>query len=430
MAMLGLLATPAVTAAGSSVADDTATVALPILGPEVRISGRLAVGMDTLPAVAYNETDDEFLVVWADRRNDAASGADIYGQRFDGDGNRVGWNLRISRSETSESSPAVAYNQRRNEFFVVWEDDRDDYDRGIDVYGQRLDTGGRRLGSEFRISGGDAIGWQLRPDVGYDSINDRYLVVWQDGRNLHTSADDIYGQLLTPELDRIGWNFRISGSNATESEWAPAVAHNPVEDQWLVVWSDYRNFDTRASDIYGQRFTGDGGRLGYNFRISDTAGVAAEGFPDAAFNPFDNEYLVVWHDDRNETTRDTDVYGQRLDDLGRGLGSNLRISGPKAIDYDARAAVTYDRSADEYFVVWIDRRKDATRGLDIWGQRLSADAERLGWNLRISGWKATADEFAPAVAHGTAHHAYLVVWEDTRSEPTRSSDIYGRFMSN
>ena len=55
---------------------------------------------------------------------------------------------------------------------------------------------------------------------------------------------------------RIGGDFRISGPNATSNDADPAVAWNQTANQYLVVWQDGRNHSTRGCDIYGRRVTG------------------------------------------------------------------------------------------------------------------------------------------------------------------------------
>lgn len=55
-----------------------------------RISGPGAAGWDTTPAVAWNQTANEYIVVWADGRAEATRGQDIYGRRMGADGKPIG----------------------------------------------------------------------------------------------------------------------------------------------------------------------------------------------------------------------------------------------------------------------------------------------------------------------------------------------------
>ena len=87
------------------------------------------------------------------------------------------------------------------------------------------------------------------------------------------------GQRLRADGRRLGKSFRISGANATVWEDYPAVAHNSVDNEYVVVWQDERDEATREDDIFGQRIAGDGTKVGSNFRITGVNAVAGGGSP-------------------------------------------------------------------------------------------------------------------------------------------------------
>jgi len=53
-----------------------------------------------------------------------------------------------------------------------------------------------------------------------------------------------------------------------------------------------------------------------------------------------------------------------------------------------------------------------------------AKGELVGWNLRVSRRAATFNEHSPALAWNPSAHEYLAVWEDHRNAATRGWDIY------
>jgi hypothetical protein len=325
-----------------------ARAAYPVtVGPEVgtndfRISDAGGTGdanMDGLyPAVAYNSTNNEYLVVWQASDTDAglAGGEkEIFGQRINAaTGAEVGTNdFRISDAGGTGDRfiepwhPAVAYNSTNNEYLVVWH--ADDTDAGIDdneneIFGQRIDANGNEVGAnDFRISdAGDGppndMGAEVDavwPGVAYNSTNNEYLVVWEaddtDAAGVVDNEWEIFGQRIYGDRtlgDEVGTNdFRISdagGSGDADREaHYPAVAYNRTSNQYLVVWNAD---DTDAGlapfedEIFGQRINGATGvEVGTNdFRISDaggTGGIVSEVWrPAVAYNSTNNEYLVVW----------------------------------------------------------------------------------------------------------------------------------------
>jgi hypothetical protein len=133
-------------------------------------------------AVAYNSTDDEYLVVWNGAIN--SSEFEIFGQRVNAaTGAQLGANdFRISDTGPDgdaafdTSFPAVAYNSIDNEYLVVWggRDDRAPlaFEYEISVSGSRHRC---RSANDFRISDigpwGDPDYGAFEPAVAYNSTN-------------------------------------------------------------------------------------------------------------------------------------------------------------------------------------------------------------------------------------------------------------------
>jgi hypothetical protein len=422
LARAGLAAVLLVTVAG--------TGAQGAEGPpeDFRISGPGATSDDWEPAVAWNYSNDEYLVVWADWRSHPAPPTAIYGQRVSATGSGIESSFRISGPGATGYSlePAVAWNDSTHEYLVVWQDPRNYETRGIDIYGQRVSATGSLLGSNFRVVGTGASGDEVNPAVVWNQTLNEYLVVWEDGRDQFTRQADVYAQRVSAGGERLDSETRISGPSATDFEFAPAVAWNSGANEYLIVWADGRNHDTRGGDIYGQRLTGAGSRAGSNFRISGPGATANDFSPAIAWNGRAGEYLVVWGDTRNDSTRGTDVYAQRVSAAGGLLSSNLRVVGPGAGSEDQSPAVVWNDTTRQYMVVWEDGRNEPTRGSDIFGQRLSTTGTRVGPDFQVSGPGATSDDGDPAVAWDDTANRYLVVWEDGRNEPTRGTDIYGQ----
>jgi hypothetical protein len=106
---------------------------------DFRISGTKATHDDEHPAVAWSGS--EYLVVWEDFRKSDSRGADIYGRAVLPDGTRPAPDFRVSSTPASENDwvPAVAWNGTAGEYLVVWQDFRKSDSRGADIYGRRLE---------------------------------------------------------------------------------------------------------------------------------------------------------------------------------------------------------------------------------------------------------------------------------------------------
>ena len=86
------------------------------------------------PAIAYNATADEYLVVW--QGFTATSKWDIYAQRLSADGSPMGEVVVLSSAADTRAYPDVADNIATTEYLNVRHDRRSSAQ--WDVYGQRV----------------------------------------------------------------------------------------------------------------------------------------------------------------------------------------------------------------------------------------------------------------------------------------------------
>jgi len=440
------------------------------MGPD----GDVAYGASG-PAVAYNSQANEYLVTWwgDNDYNDYSQVDDeyeIFGQRLDTDGNEVGHNdLRLSYMGSSYNSnydaynPAVAYNSTNNEFLVVWRGDDNTtpplVDNEYEIFGKRVGTP-----EEIRIShmGGDALFDASRPAVAYNSQANEYLVVWSGDEETDWLVDgefEIFGQRVNAATGELIFSdFRISdmdGRNADYDAYTPAVAYNSTDNQYLVVWSGDDTIGSLVDEefeIWGQRLQYTGAEAGDNFRISDMGpdGNANYGAynPAVAYNSTNNEFLVVWDGDDNTDSLvngEFEIYGQRLNASGTEVGTNdFRLSdmGPHGdAVYDAFfPAVAYNSTDNQYLVVWQgdDNTSPLVNGeFEIFGQRLNATGGGLGTNdFRISDMGPNGNTayggYLPAVAHNSQANEYLVVWrgnDNTAPLVASEYEIFGQRLN-
>lgn len=410
--------------------------AAPFPGSDIRYSGANATENDLNVAVAYNPSAGQYLVVWQDARQLGTRGYDIFGQRVDEDGTRLGANFRISDAAalSSEYTPAVTFSVTSNQYLVVWSDGRDGLATGTEIYGQRIRAGGSKAGGNFPISDGSGLGDEGGPAVAWNSNANQYLVVWEDTRHASGgSAWDIYGQRVRAGGALAGPNFRVSGplgAPALASEFSPAAVFNATSNQYLVVWSDHRDYSTHGSDIYGARVKAGGLVVDADIVISGVAADGDDSRPDVAWNPNANQYLVAWTDTRNAPARGWDIYARRVKAGGTTAGLDFRVVDAYAISTEADPAVAFSPDADRYLVVWMDMRDAGTEGNNIYAQRVKAGGATPGDNFLVSGLPTNAQESHPDVAFGSGGGLHLIVWGDSRNNATRGSDIYGRLAAD
>ncbi len=332
--------------------------------------------------------------------------------------------------------PAVAYNATHEQYLVVWHGDDDGpgmADDEFEIFGRRLDADGTPLGDDFRISTmggtGDASFDALTPAVVWNALNKHYLVVWSgdDG----TGDLEIYGQLIDADGGEIGADdFRISdmGFDGLPSFSAtnPAAAWNATSNRYLVVWEGSDLFPGAGElEIFGQRLATDGDEIGRNdFRISFQQGSGDPNFraklPDLAYNADAHEYLVVWQGEfrRPEPTcagngaKEQEIFAQRIDaGSGELVGSADAVSASGS-DCDNthmafEPAVSYNATAGEHWVVW--------HGDDQTGGLANDEFEIFGRRLNQSGVATEPDDFRISQMGGTGNPAFDAVVPDVAS---------------
>src|SRR5689334_22097406 len=84
---------------------------------------------------------------------------------------------------------------------------------------------------------------QTHSAVVYSTISNTYLDVWQDDRNFGTpEAEDIFGQIVNADGTLSGANIAIA--TAPNDQLTPEMAWDSANNQYLVVWADNRNTTT------------------------------------------------------------------------------------------------------------------------------------------------------------------------------------------
>lgn len=367
------------------------------------------------PEIAYNSADNQYLVVWRDNRSDPDLYG-VYGRRVLGGNGPIGDEIAISVSQSPVVYlvyPSVSYNGVDNEYFVVWDlSSGNGFDR--DVYGRRVSSGGTVQGDEFLVA--DAVNDQMGPVAPHNG-NDEYLVVWTDERNYYVTSFDIYGQRVANDGTLEGFNFPISVTAAGQRY--PGLAYNSATNEYLVAWHD-QDSPLTGKDIYAQLVFSSSELKGDYFAVSTAAGDQEHAT--VAHGTVADEYLVPWSDGRNVGTSDWDIYGQRIASGGVLTGTEIIVS--NEIGAQQFPAVAYEGDLDEYLVVWQDSRATET---DIYGQRITGAGVLTGTEIPIS--VALGDQAQPVVAHNSAQGEYLVVWEDERAG-AGNLDIYGQRVSS
>ncbi|MFL7793566.1 MAG: hypothetical protein AB8I69_15600 [Anaerolineae bacterium] len=326
--------------------------------------------------------------------------------------------INIWVDDVDNRKPAVAYNSKHDEYLVVWANDRG---ATRDIYAQRVASDGT-LKSWFCVVS-DANQWNFLPAVAYNPTQDEYLIVYT--YQVNTDDFDVYARRVKwngADLDQPQYQeFYINIDS--DKQWYPAVAYNSTNDEYLVVyenyWADGRR-DIAAQRVSGVFGGGPGGGQLLSWRNIATAPSTVRRLPDVAYNAARNEYLIAYTYQAGAT--DGDICGKVATfDLGT-LSIEIYIEA----NTDDQDAVSLAAGPDEYLVVWEDGTW-GTSDYDVYARRVSGDGVLQGPSGGFSIASDTLDShIEPDVAYGNVY-GYLVTWRYASGGMT-GDDVYGRFV--
>ncbi|MBI9106458.1 MAG: hypothetical protein JEZ04_06895 [Spirochaetales bacterium] len=299
----------------------------------------------THPQAAYNATDNNYLVVWEDRRTSGSSEVDIYGQIVPADGViSILSNFIIDNDVNNQLTPDLSWDSINNRYLSVFMNyDISDY--SCFIYGQLITSGGSRSGSRFAIDSAEKDQWD--PNVVFNPTEAEYLVTWY---TKNESDAFICGNLVsaagTPSATKI---FSI-GTNWTKSY--PAAAYNRAAGNYLVVWREY-DWDDNP-DILGRIVGADGTASGAEIVIGDLADAEMTE-PDIVYDAYNNNYLVIWRDNRGT---DYDIYGRRVTAAGTMPEADFTIDVSAGIQ--ALPSLAINPYCQNYIASYMDNSWDPT----------------------------------------------------------------------
>ena len=187
------------------------------------------------------------------------------------------------------------------------------------------------IGVEIPVS--TATGTQSLPEVAYDDINNRYIVVWRDDRG--TGLESIYAQLIDSTGSLINSEVLIT----TENFERAVVAFGSTSGKYLAVYA--ASFDS----LYGQFIDKDGNLSGAAFEINNTSGM----IPSISYNSHNNTFLVVY---RIYANNGHDIYGRRIDgSTGALIGGEIAIA--TSSDDENAPSTAYNNDANQWLVTWV-----------------------------------------------------------------------------
>lgn len=317
--------------------------------------------------------------------------------------------IQVDSKENYE--PAVAYSADRNEYLVVWQTEQDS--STWDIWARRVRADGIVQGpSPFCVATSEGKK-RMQPAVAYNPVRDEYLVVYT--YEFAGLDDDIMATVVGGDLSWKSSEYSIS--SPTDIQWSPEVAYNTQDDEYLVVW--WNVWGDGRRDIYAQRLESDGSPF-----PGGPATIAADAtelysLPDVAYNEARNQYLIAYNYIASSLSTEGNVRGKVASADLSTLSSERHICD----NTDNQGSLAVAAGPDEYLVTWTD--ENTTTGYyDIFARRLSGNGGTpVG---PADGFPIAQFSFGSCYMPDVDYawiYGYMVTWHGYSS--TYLDDVYG-----
>ncbi|MBU8921480.1 MAG: T9SS type A sorting domain-containing protein [Bacteroidales bacterium] len=336
-------------------------------------------------------------IVWQDFRG--GMDFDIYAQRIDSDGAPL-WTVDgvvICDAADFQISPVMC-SASVGGFLVAWEDGRSG--TSLDVYAQRVDSGGTSLLTADGVAICGATGDQTEVDIVSDD-NSGAFIVWQDQRG----DTRIYGQRMYSNGAIAFTADGIGIFDSTYDQYGPKAAIDGVGGVYVVMYdSMYRAYIQRFGVDGVMRFGASGAILGYNSPYYALPLIMEDGIGGA---------IIAWQSWRTDGTTRYDLYVQRVNRTGTLLWG---LDGIPVCTYGASVynlSLTSDGQRG-LVISWRDTRDIATTVNDLYVQRVDSLGS-MRWALNGEPICIQEDNQTIPVMTTDGSGGAIIAWQDSRN---------------
>jgi hypothetical protein len=251
---------------------------------------------------------------------------------------------------------SVAIDSLKNMYFT-WQ-------RTYDIYSQRMDSTGTKIGTTFMVND-DSIGAKQRnPDIAV-TPDGKVVAVWQDDRN---GNSQVYMQMYDAFGASIGSNVKVSDETAYAS-YSAEVAFLGNKDI-VITWIGNNAY------TYAQNLDSLGNLKGSNYFVSDDPNAV---YGQTAVASSDSIYIIAWTDSRNGYNN-YDIFCQKYNILQSPIDGNLQINSDENTSWQTWPVIATNKNG-MCVVCWQDGRDG---NYDYYAQRLNANGDLLGPNTKIN----------------------------------------------
>ncbi len=369
----------------------------PVIGGPVVVDNKLAGFVDTVNGqfvricdAAYSGASGQWLAIWAEPFGASAFNYDLFGQRVDASGARVGKPLPIGTSTGGDYESSIAASSAGN-FLVAWRHDPANDASVADqiILGRIVNADGTFAGGAFTLD--DLPGQDFGPSLAFGG--GQWLCAFTNIPSAGNS--DIRGRLVSeagvpgsaveldleadlaarPSLDFASTSFVVAWEKGPAGGPYSAVAR--AVDVAGALTTPITEIDGGTNDATFVDVSAGGGKvlIAWQERIAPSnlnvvgriaepslafatppitlnAGLTEQVTPRAAYSELNSEWLVVYSD---PITAGQDVYANRISIAGSAFPAEKVSTGGQA---DRRPELAWNSASNEMLIVYLFKTSD------------------------------------------------------------------------
>ena len=286
-----------------------------------------------------------FVVCWSQQPS-ISSPPNIYFQRFDSNGIKIGTIDSVNEAYSYAEGPSIA-SSYDGSFIISWKDNRYNIMQlKYDIYIQRYTPNGIKIGNNTKVND-DNQALQFRGGAEITTNgNGYYAIAWNDPRNCGNG--EIYYQLIKPDGSFLGVNRKANSSPCGAGTNSRKISMRS-DRYFYIAWSDW--FYSGREQVYGRKFDSTGNPIGNAYMIPSTSPANTEQRTDDVYLLRDRVY-TTWTDNRNGGSFNYDIYcnvrGFQNPDTVIGMNNNsgisnqFRLNSPYPNPFNPVSTIKYD----------------------------------------------------------------------------------------
>ena len=327
-------------------------------------------------------TDGGWVASWSSNSSNPDFGSQIRLQAYNADGTKQGVEMQANTTSLGEQSTSEVTGLSTGGWVVTWQGedtDTSDGDSKFDIYQQRYDQNGQKVGLETVVN---AFTNYDQFDSSVTSlVNGMWVVTWASYGHA-SDASGIYAQIYQANGNKFGIEIHVN-TYTSGNQYNPEITTLENGD-FIVTWES-QDQDGSGYGIYQQRYDADGAVDGSEKRVNKTVAKDQDTVDVTALS--NGGYVVTWQSEKGGDKSGYGIYGQVYNENGAKVGKELLINKHTNSEQVECSVAGIDKG--RFVVTWQSYDVDGDDGAIM--SRVFSDAGK-----KLSGEKLTLD-FRPSI---------------------------------